>query len=113
MAKHRIAESERAGELVQRLLVAFHVQQNVVGLVDLGDWIGELATAPVFHAMNLAAVSANEALVAFDHRGDLLGLVRMDQEYDLIVPHGSSLRIGEPPIARRCVVWQGDWLSGD
>ena len=57
----------------------------------------ELATAPVFEAMHAAAAGGDHALVALDHRGHLLALVGMDQENDLVVPHGSSLRIVSRP----------------
>jgi hypothetical protein len=81
----------------ERLLVALDVQQHVVRLVHLGDRIGELAATPVLEPVHLAAAGRDHALVALDHGRNLLALVRMDQEYDLVMPHESSLRLNEPP----------------
>src|SRR6202012_1922031 len=82
------------------LLVALDVHENVVRLVDFGDGIGQLASTPVFEAMHAAFAGGNHAFVAFDHGGHLLALIGMDEKNDLVMPHGSSLRIGEPPVAR-------------
>src|SRR5581483_926349 len=66
VTQHRVAETESTGELVQDLLVALDVHQNVVRLVDLGDGISELATAPVFEAMHAAFTGGDHALVTLD-----------------------------------------------
>ena len=102
MTQHRVAEAKCARELVDGLLVALDVHENVVRLVDLGDGVGELPTAPVFLAMDAAVSGGDHALVAIDHRGDLLALVRMNQKYNLVVPHQSSLRFEGHPETRRC-----------
>ena len=86
-AQHRVAEAERAGELGERLLIALDVEQDVVRLVHLGDREGQLAPAPILEAMHLTAAGTDHALVAIDHRRNLLALVRMDQEHDFIMPH--------------------------
>src|SRR6185312_15205315 len=87
------AEPEGSGQLAERLLIALDVHQNIVRLVDFGDGIGELAPAPVLETVQAAFARGNHALVALDHGGHLLALIGMDQEYDLVVPHVSSLRI--------------------
>ncbi len=49
---------KRAGELGQGLLVGLDVQQQVVGLVHLGQRIGQLATAPVLDPVHGTARAA-------------------------------------------------------
>src|SRR5690348_1419625 len=51
------------------------------------DGIGKRAAAPVLDAVHLAAFGLDEALVAVEHAGHLLALVRMDQEHDFIMTH--------------------------
>ena len=107
VADHRVAEAERAGEFVERLLVALDVHQHVVGLVDLGDRERELATAPVFEAMDRAAARGDHAAVALDHGRDLLALVRVDQEHDFVMTHvcapfGYATRRQKHGAARSC-----------
>ena len=46
MAKHRIVETEGAQELVERVLVTLDVEQEVVGLVNLGDGMRQLDDGP-------------------------------------------------------------------
>ena len=87
MTQHRVAEAEGAGELAERLLIGLDVHQYVVCLVHLGERIGELAAPPVLQAVNVAATGGDHALVALDHRGHLLALIRMHQEDDLVMPH--------------------------
>src|SRR6185437_1922270 len=93
VAEHRIAEAERARQVTERLLIALDVHEHVVRFVHLGDGIGELAPAPILEAMDAAGAGGDHALVALDHRGHLLALIGMDQEYDLVMPHVSSSRI--------------------
>src|SRR5690348_3564031 len=69
-------------------------------LGEMLDGIGKRAAAPVLDAVHLAALGLDEALVAVEHAGHLLALVRMDQEHDFIMthlwfPHGC--RQGECP----------------
>src|SRR5262249_27153565 len=77
---------------------------HVGRLVHLGERVGELTPAPVFQAMHTAATGGNHALVALDHRGHLLALIRMHEKYDLVMPHDSSLRMRSRPSrgAARC-----------
>jgi hypothetical protein len=56
-------------------------------LVDLLDRESELAAAPVFEPMHLAAARGDHAAVALDHRRYLFTLVRMDHEHHFIMPH--------------------------
>jgi hypothetical protein len=58
--------------------------------VHLLQRVGELAPAPVLEAVHDAVARRDDALVALDHRGHLLALVRMDDEYDLVMPHAFS-----------------------
>src|SRR5262245_9501958 len=99
MPQHRVVELERVVELVHRFLVALDVHQDVVRLVNLLDRIRELAATPVLEAMDLALPRGDRAAVAFDHRRNLLALVRMDDEDDLVVPHADSLWM-KPPNMR-------------
>ena len=91
MTQHRIAETERASELGQRLLVGLDVQKKVVSLVDLGDRERELPTTPILDAMDLATARRDHALVTLEHGRNLLALVWMDQKHNFIVPHVVSL----------------------
>jgi hypothetical protein len=86
-AQHRIAEAERTGELGERLLIAFDVEQDVVRLVHLGYGECQLAPAPILETMHRAAAGTDHALVAIDHRRNLLALIRVDQKHDFIMPH--------------------------
>ncbi len=81
------------GELGQRLAVDLDVHQHVVGFVDLGDRERELPTAPVFQAMHGAVTGRDHALVAFQHRRNLLTLVGVHQKNDLVMSHCCSLWI--------------------
>ena len=56
-----------------------------MGLVDLRDRECELPAAPVFETMDRTAARGDHAAVALDHGGDLLALVRVDQEHDFIM----------------------------
>src|SRR5689334_22124604 len=57
---------------------------------ELLDHVGHLAPTPVFHTVNNAAAAGDDALVALDHRRDLLALVRMDDKYDFVMTHANS-----------------------
>ena len=71
--------------LVQRRLVALDVQQQVVRLVNLGDRVRELASAPIFLAVDLAVGAFDHVAITLHHRGHLLALVRMDQKHNFVV----------------------------
>ncbi len=89
MAQHRVVETESVLDFRERFVVALDVHQNVVRLVDLVDRVGELAASPVFEAVQLAVARADRLPVALDHRGHLLALIGMDDEYDFVVTHGA------------------------
>jgi hypothetical protein len=91
VAQNRVVEPECAGKLVQRIAVHLDVHEDVVGLVDLVDREGQLAPTPIFHPVDLAAATLDERAVAFDHAGDLIGLIRMNEKHDFVVSHGASL----------------------
>jgi hypothetical protein len=63
------------------------------------DRVGELATTPVFEAVNLTTVRGYERLVTLDHRRDLFTLVRMDDKNDFIMAHAHSFWL-KPPAMR-------------
>ena len=68
-------------------MVGLYVHQNVVGLMNLINWVCELPSTPVFRAVKNAARFGNQTLVFLNHRRHLLALIRMDQKNDLIVSH--------------------------
>ena len=80
-------------------LIAYLLDEVIMNSYWLGYFnytclIGEFnsqVNPRLFEAMHLTATLGNHALVAFDHRGNLLALIRMDQEYDLVMPHVCSL----------------------
>ena len=72
-------------------LAALDVQQHVVGLDQVLDRVRQLAAAPVFETVDLAVAAFDQRLVALDHGGHLLALVRMDQEHDFVMTHGGFL----------------------
>ena len=86
-------------ELVQGFLIALDVHEHVVRLVHLGDGKGHLAPAPVFEPVDRALAAGDGAAVAFDHRGHLLALIGMDDEYDFVMAHAVSLWV-KPPVMR-------------
>ena len=106
VTQHRVAEPERAGQLVQRLAVALDVHQDVVGLVDLRDRERQLAPAPILEAMHDAVAGRDHALVALQHRWNLFTLVGMDQKNDLVMSHCCSSWICLPSV-RETAVRQG------
>ena len=74
------------------------LMQYVVGLVDLGDGIGELTAAPVLEAVHFAAFGFDHRAVTLDHRGDLFTLVRVDQKHDFIVSQAKLLMDYRLPV---------------
>src|SRR6185437_6437872 len=105
VAQHRIVETETTFQLVDRLGAALDVEQRVMGLGQMLDRIGERAAPPVLDTVDLAAFGLDQRLVALDHAGHLLALVRMDQEHDFIMTHCVSSWVspwqragaGQPP----------------
>src|SRR5437868_212874 len=86
MAQHCVAETKCAGQLVQGIAVALDVHQHIVRLVDLGDGKGQLAPPPIFEPMHATIAGRDHSLVALQHGWNLFTLVRMNQEYDLVMP---------------------------
>jgi hypothetical protein len=74
-------------EFVEDGLAALDVEANVVSLHELLDGIGKLATTPVFKTVNLPAVAGDDSLIAFDHGGHLLALIRMHNKHYFVVTH--------------------------
>ena len=91
--QHRVAETECAGQVIEGLLVGLNVHQDVVGLVDLGERVGQLTASPVLEAMHVTVAGRDHALVALDHGGHLLALIRVHKENDFVMPHECSLRV--------------------
>ncbi|MNT76782.1 hypothetical protein D3C72_2158290 [compost metagenome] len=58
-----------------------------MSLGQLLDHVSHLATAPVFHAVNVAVLRGHELLVALDHGRHLFALVRVDDEDDFVMTH--------------------------
>src|SRR3546814_2903777 len=73
------------------------VEQDVVGLDQVVDRIGQLAATPVLETVDLALAALDQRLVALDHGGHLLALVRMDQEHDFVMTHVVFLVDIRPP----------------
>src|SRR5438105_9108 len=101
VAQHGVVEAEAGLELGQHLFAALGGDAQIVGLGQLLDQVGHLATAPVFHAVHLAATGGDDALVAFQHGRNLFALIRMDQEHDFIVTHRTPSGFGPALMARR------------
>ena len=71
------------------LLIANHgaVRRITVNRPDkLNAFTGKMLSE-LLDAMDRAAARGDDAAVAFDHGGDLLALVRVDQKHDLVVTH--------------------------
>jgi len=47
MSQYRIVKAESAFDLIEHGLLTLDVQQNVVSLMNLGDWVGQLTATPV------------------------------------------------------------------
>ena len=102
VAKNGVVETEAVFDLEDRLMAALDVEEHIVRLHELFDRIGERTTAPVFDAVNLAALFGDEGLVARDHRGNLFTLVRMHDDADFVVTHLASLRKKPPRASFQC-----------
>ena len=87
IADDGVVEAECALHFFQHRLAALDVHQDVVGLVDLVDRIGQLPPAPVLQPVNLAAILLDHRAIAIHHRLNLIALVGMDHEYDFIMTH--------------------------
>ena len=77
VADNRVIESKRAFQFFDGFLTHFHIHKNVVSFVDFGDGVCELASAPIFRAVNNTVPAFDDALVPFDHTGDLIALIRV------------------------------------
>ena len=73
-----------------------------MGFGQFVDHVGQLATAPIFKAVDFAAAVGDQAFVAFEHGWNLLALIGMDQKHDFIMTHELSLWIELPTAS--CVV---------
>src|SRR5690606_12430800 len=91
MTQNSIIEFETGFDFGQRFAVAFDVQANVVCLGQFLDHVCQLATAPVFDTVYDTTTGGNDTFVALDHGGHLLALIRMDNKYDFVMTHVSSL----------------------
>src|SRR6184192_2942401 len=68
----------------------------------------EQVPAMIERYKGMIAAGGNHALIALDHRGHLLALIRMHQEYDLVMPHSCAPCGFEPPGLKTLPVRQGD-----
>ena len=92
MTQDGVVETEPVLNFGERFVAAFDIEKDVVSLHELFDRVGELATAPVFDAVDLTALFGDERLVALDHRGNLFALIRMHNDAKFVVTHLASLR---------------------
>ena len=53
--------------------------------MDLADGVGELASTPVFFAVDLSLGAFDHRSIALHHGGDVFALVRMDQKHDFVM----------------------------
>src|SRR5690606_26509389 len=72
-------------------LAALDVHADVMCLDKLLDGVSQLATPPVFQAMDLAAITGDGRLIALDHGGHLLALIGMHNEHYFVVTHKTLL----------------------
>ena len=93
MPQYGVVKAESAFDLIEHRLLTLDVQQNVVSLVNFGNWVGQLTATPVLGTMYCTAGFGNHALVAFYHGRNLFALVRMDQKHDFVMSHCIPLRI--------------------
>ena len=56
--------------------------------------MGELTAPPVLEPVYPAAPPGDHLAIALDHRGHLLALVGMYDEYDLVMSHSNGLLMG-------------------
>ena len=63
------------------------------GSVYFGDRKRELASSPVFKAMNRTVGAFDQRAVPFEHGRNLLALVRVNQKTNFVVSHCYSLWI--------------------
>ena len=91
VAQDGVVELERVFELVERSLVALDVHADVVSLREFLDHVGQLAAAPVFNTVDLAAVRRDRGLLTLDHRGHLLALIGVHDESDFVMTHYTLL----------------------
>ena len=59
-----VVETEAVFDFFNRLVAAFDVHENIVSLDELFDRVGELTTAPVFDAFDLAVLFGDKGLEA-------------------------------------------------
>ena len=91
--EHRITELEHTRDFIDRRLVTFNVQENVMCFVHLADVVSQMAASPIFKSVDVTPAPLNQAAVFVDHCADLLTLVRMDQKNDLVMSHSTLLSV--------------------
>src|SRR3546814_21005564 len=84
------------------------VEQDVVGLDQVVDRIGQLAATPVLETVDLALAALDQRLVALDHGGHLLALVRMAQEHDFVMTRSEERRVGKECVSTCRSRWSPD-----
>ena len=58
-----------------------------MGFMDFIDRVSQLATAPVFTAMDSTTGVGDNFRITFGHPANLVRLVRMHHEYDFVMAH--------------------------
>src|SRR5690606_23467900 len=90
VAQHGVVELEGVLKLGHDSLIGLDVHAQVVRLGELVDEISQLTATPVFHAVYVATASGDHALVALEHGGNLLALIRVDQQNNFVMTHAYS-----------------------
>jgi hypothetical protein len=85
------AALDKTDELIECRLVAFDVEEKIVGLVHFRDRVCELPATPILLPMNASAGALDHASIALHHRGHLFALVRMNQKHDFVVSQSRLL----------------------
>ena len=78
VTKNRIVEAQTVFEFGDGLWIGFDVEQNIVRLAHLANWISELPAAPVLETMDSTFLGLDHGFVPLNHGGHLFALIRMN-----------------------------------
>src|SRR5690625_2012084 len=87
MTQDGIVVAERVLELFENVFVALDVHANIMCFNKFLNGVSQLATPPIFEAVNGTITVGNRRLIAFDHGGYLFALIRVHDEHDFVVTH--------------------------
>ena len=91
VAKHGVVEAEAVFDFSQGFVAAFDVEEKIVSLQELFDWVSQWTAAPVFDAVDLTAFFSDLGLVAPDHSWNLFALIRVHNNAKFVVTQLSLL----------------------